>query len=168
MTLSPQAPLNGQVLNGRSPGGHLAFGDVPIEGYWNEALAMMRENNAETGILTDDEFMPMLDRYIKIQQNGLLRVFVALRDNRLIGYAVFFIVPHMHSQKVIQAIQDVIYVRPEFRGITAVRFMKYMDSELAAIPVTMIYRNVNVNNDYSRTLKRMGYELVESGWVRRI
>jgi GNAT superfamily N-acetyltransferase len=139
-----------------------------VENVWDEAMALARDNAKETGVLGIDEFDPDKERFQQLCETGALVVFTARQDGKLVGYFVVHLFRHLIFSKTIWAIQDSLYIDPGHRGLAAVRFLKWTDSALKDLGVDCILRQVTTQNDYSRTLERLGYALVERGYVRRI
>lgn len=136
-----------------------------IRAAWDEAIPLIRANHAETGALAAEEFSPDRARYEAAERAGLLAVYTARLASKLIGYAVFFVGPHLHYPKTSWAIQDVVYVAPAYRGRTAWRFLIWQDGELGRDGVRYVYRHVG-RVDYSKTLEALGYRPEETRYVR--
>lgn len=136
---------------------------------WQELLPLLAKNHAETGALQSGEFQPDGERFMAMDQAEVARLYTARnQDGELVGYAVFFVIKHMHYGSTQWALQDVLYFLPEYRGISSVRFLKWTDQELRSLGVDVICRHVSEKRDYSRTLKRLGYQPVETAYMRRL
>lgn len=147
----------------------LRFAQERLADIWDEALALAKLNHLETGALSHEDFQPNQTRYLALEKDRLLWTFTArTEDNRLVGYALFLVVPHLHYPSMTWAMQDVLYVHPEFRGVGAVRFMMRQDSALQAAGVHVVYRHVAARHDYSRTLTGIGYVPVETSFLKRL
>lgn len=129
----------------------------------------MRANFQETGFFRKEDFKPDRQRYFDLSALGILRHFTIRRAAILVGYAVFMLTPgHLHFPALRWAMQDVLYVAPEHRGIAAVKFIIWQDDALKDDRIDVVYRHVSAKHDYSRTLIRLGYEKVEEAYARRI
>ena len=92
-----------------------------LERHWEE-IALNKEKV---------KLNPDWDLYSKMNEMGLVRTFIARDNGKLIGYFVVTVHPHMHYKDTIYALNDVIYVDPEYRGSTvAVRLIKHVEKEL--------------------------------------
>lgn len=96
-------------------------------------------------------------------------VFFTARDDhgRIQGYAAFFLRPMLHSKKYRQAFQDALYIKKEARGFGH-KFLKWCDNELAAIGIDSVYHCVTPACDFSPILKRQGYEVTETIYMKRL
>lgn len=135
---------------------------------WSEMTPLIRANHAETGVLDEREFAPDFDRYQHLEASGIARLFTIRDGMKLVGYAVFLVVPHLHYPDLQWALQDVLFVLPEHRGPRAIRFIRWTDEELKADGAHIVYRHVSKGRDYSRTLERLGYTAAETSFIRRL
>lgn len=146
----------------------MKFAAEKIRDAWSESFALAILNNKETGCL-DAEFDPDYPRYCLLEDAGHLILLTARADDgELIAYATYFLNKHIHYPSTLWAIQDAMFVAPKYRGITAVKFIHWMDHFLAGLGLHHVVRQVTKNNDYSRTLGRMGYETLELNYMRRL
>lgn len=144
----------------------VAFAQESFAQVWDEAEALLFANHAETGMLDHAEFEPDKERYLQIEATGMFRVFTARDQGRLVGYSLFFVSTHLHYRTKKFASPDTLFVHPDYRGLPAVRFIRWADDRLKAEGVHYVYRHVSRKKDYSRTLERLGYEPVEVGYRR--
>lgn len=100
--------------------------------------------------------------------NPNVRLFTVRDSGVLIGYSVWFLCAERYSRNVVAAIEDAIYLDPEFRGRTiGYRFIQYCEDELGE-EADIVYHHVNVSRDWSRVLEQMGHELVDVTYARRL
>lgn len=106
------------------------------------------------------------DRYRANDESGLLRIYTARVDERLVGYVCFVVSTiARYSKSAPQALQDVIYVEPSARGAGIGReLIDYADYELRAEGVQVVYHHVKVAHPALRNLlESRGYDVHE--WV---
>lgn len=135
---------------------------------WDEAIDLMDANHKETGSFDQTKFNPSRENYEKIEDVGMLKLFTARDGETLVGYAIFLVSPHLHYSSMLFAQQDVMFMDKAHRGIGAYRFMNWIDEVLAEMGVEVVIRSVHVRNDYSRALMKIGYEKIETGFMRRL
>lgn len=135
---------------------------------WNETRALLDENHSETGALSDQDFDPDAERYLELDRLGIFRTFTARQADELVGYANFVLSFHLHYKNMKWAAQDAMYLKPACRGTSAVRFIRWTDSELKKDGVDVVYRHVTNHVDYSRTLERLGYGELERKYARAL
>lgn len=109
---------------------------------------------------------PDWDFYI---QAKTIRVFTARIDGVLIGYGVFFIGPNKHYRQSIQAVQDILFLHPDYRGgRTGMRFIRFCDEQLKADGAQVVYHHVKAAHDFGPLLKSIGYECVDVIYANRL
>jgi len=107
--------------------------------------------------------------YEILAEGGLLRIYTVRDDGMLVGYAVFTLNPNTRHQHILQAQQEVLYLRPDFRkGTMGLLLIKYADKALSEVGVQVILHNVNVSYDISALLKRVGYVPLEQTYIKRV
>jgi GNAT superfamily N-acetyltransferase len=112
---------------------------------------------------------PDFQVYDQCDKQGLVRFYTARSadDQKLVGYALFFVRTHPHFRGSIQAHQDLLFIHPEKRGF-GWAFLRWIDEELAKEGVQMIHQTVTTQCDYSPLLKRLGYTAAETIYTRRL
>lgn len=109
------------------------------------------------------------DVYEQAEEAGNLRCFSARADGALIGYVAYLVRHNPHYRGSLQAVQDVIFIAPERRGLFAgSRLIAYADLCLAAEGVQVVYHHAKAAFPMDSILKRNGYELVDTLWARRL
>lgn len=136
-----------------------------IADLWDEAHALMAANAAESGApgLT---FRPNRTQYVALEQLGVMRCYTARTEaGQLAGYAVFLLTYHPQYAEQL-AMQEVLYVAPEWRGIGAGRFLRWTDARLSEEHVGAVIRHTTAV-DYGRSLQRLGYEPFQVAYLKR-
>lgn len=133
-----------------------------------ELLPLLNAHYKEIAHHQDIPFDPNLAGYKALSDEGALRIFTARADDReLIGYSVYFLRNNLHYQSSLQAVQDILYVRPDSRGIGA-RLIKWCDTQLKRDGVQVVYQHVKAAHNFGPMLERFGYELVDLIYSRRL
>lgn len=143
------------------------FAQEKIADVLPELEPLLMRNFQETGAFDEADFSPDYDRYVVLEESGMAKLFTVRKFDALVGYSIFMVINHLHFKQMYWAMQDVLWIEPDLRGPCAVRFLRWTDEQLKELGVEVIYRHVNRNVDFSRTLIRMGYEDVERSFVRR-
>lgn len=117
--------------------------------------------NKESKVLDPDE-----DRYMMLEDNGMLRIFTARDGGKLVGYFVSMVMPHLHYSSTIYAMNDILYVDPEYRGTTlAYRMFKGAMQDLkenSNTDVMMIH--MKIKHPFKKLLTKLGFEQTEENW----
>lgn len=136
----------------------LAYGldDLAVE-HWKEVA------NDQKAI----PYAPDWDRYRAQEKLGAFKVAGVFAEHDLIGYNGFFIHEHMHYSTTKFAVNDVIYVDPEYRGVGG-KVIRWCETALAALGVKKVLYHTKPNvlvkegKTVGDLLEHMGYNHVES------
>lgn len=133
----------------------------------SEIMPLAESNRGETGLhhngLSVDDGL-----YLELERNGALRVYTVRIAGVLVGYSVMFVREHPHYKPNLQATQDALYVDAHHRGRLGVKLMRYVDEHLSHEGVGTVYRQSNVRRNIGSLLERMGYQPVETVYMRRL
>lgn len=138
---------------------------------FDEALPLFKEHYLEVGSYFDDiDFDLDIESYIKLDEAGVLRLYTARSvEGFLIGYCIHHVSNHLHFCKSLQAIQDSIFILPQYRGRgLGSSFINWIDDELKGEGVEAVYHFVNRKCEYSKSLKALGYHYLESVYLKRL
>lgn len=138
---------------------------------WAELQPLLAAHWREIAHYPDIPLDPDKDRYLQIEQAGIVRAFTARTASwRLVGYSVFFVVPSLHYRQSLQANQDVIYVEPAMRsGRVGLGLIQFGDACLRNEGVQLVHQHQkNAHPALGRLLAHLGYEAVETGWMKRL
>lgn len=141
----------------------------PIHALWTEIWPLLHDHWQEIGLWRDIPPDPDTQAYEAMETAGMLRVFTVRAEGWLIGYAAYVVRTHLHYRGSKQAVQDVIYLKPEHRrGRLGLRLIRHADAELAREGVQAVFHHVKVAHDFGPVLERIGYEQVEKVYTRRL
>lgn len=143
------------------------FQKESLEQCYEEALPLLQNHYHEIAHYQDIEFDPDIDKYKAIEGLGILHIFTARKEGRLVGYAVFIVQYNMHYKQSLQALQDVLFVDPMYRGFGK-RFIEYCDIELKKLGVQCTVHHTKAAHNFGPMLNRIGYELVDHIYVKRL
>lgn len=136
---------------------------------YGEMWPLFESHYKEIAHYQDIELSPDTIYYDQAQKIGILRVYTIREENKLVGYCVFSVGPNPHYSGSIQAKQDILFLSPELRGgMNGFRFIKWCDDQLENEGVQVVYHHVKKSHNFGPVLERMGYELVDLIYGRRL
>lgn len=136
---------------------------------FKEMIPLLEKHWEEIAHYKDIKLEPDFDLYFKMEDMGILRVFTAREDDGdLIGYCVFFVKHNMHYKSSLNALQDVLFIRPDKRGMFAPKFILWCDRQLKADGVQLVCQHLKAAHDFSPLLERLGYEFMDKIYVKRL
>lgn len=140
------------------------------EALYDEALPLLVLHWREIAHFQDIELDGDVSRYLALEDSGMLRVYTARMDGRLVGYACFFIAPHGHYKRSLQAVQDLIYVDPACRcSAIGLRLIDHCDDALREEGAQVVLQHVKLAHPkLGVILARRGYEPIETIFAKRL
>lgn len=109
---------------------------------------------------------PDYDRYYKLEELGMLRIYTVRDSGILIGYYISMIMPHMHYQTCITALNDILYVHPDYRGGTVAyrMFTGALKDLKDNTDTNVVIVHMKVKHPFKRLLTKLGFEQTEENW----
>ena len=136
---------------------------------WEEILPLLQLHWQEIARYHDIKLNPDVAMYNKLDEAGKFVIYTARDNGELVGYAAYFLNHNMHYRDSFQAVQDVLFLHPDYRnGFTGIRLIKYADQQLQELGVQLVMHHVKLKNDFGMILQRMGYQPIETIWGRRL
>lgn len=135
----------------------------------NDMKPLMYEHYHEIAKYQDIPLEPDWEAYKAMETLGILNVFTC-RDTEtkeLLGYGVYLVKKHLHYQSCLVAQQDILFITKEKRGQGG-RFILWCDEQLRANGVNMVVHHVKATHNFGPMLERLGYELMDLIYTRRI
>lgn len=134
--------------------------------FWEEAKDLY-QSHAEEINLFNAPLDIFYDLYEELEADGVYKLYTIRDEERLIGYAGFFLFFHPHHKTSLQAKQDILFITKEYRG-KGLPFLKHCDQELQELGVELVHHCVPASNDWGKILERIGYKKLESIYTRRL
>lgn len=131
-----------------------------------DLIPLIIKHHQEISRFKDLKLKPDFQKYVQYDNAGFLRIFTARDDGELIGYLLVYVRESLHFQTK-EAVQDALFITPKKRGF-GVNFLKWCEAQLRLEGIEFLYQHVNVHHDFSPILIRMGYEHLDSVYVKRL
>lgn len=107
------------------------------------------------------------DRYAIMTNLGKLIAFTGRDVNRLVAYAVFFIDQHMHYNSTRFAMNDVLFVHPQYRNRGNGReFINFCEKELTSLGVQVMTLHIKPQLDFGPLVQAEGFEIGDRVWLK--
>ena len=134
-----------------------------------EMIPLLYKHYKEIAHYQDIELDPDYEQYLKIQELGMIRVFTARDEinSSLIGYSVFFVRNNLHYKNSKQAVQDILFLHPERRGVGG-KLIDFADTMLTSEGVQVVYHHVKKEHNFGKLLERKRYELIDLIYGKRL
>lgn len=112
--------------------------------------------------------------YEAMDDAGVLRMFTARIDGKLVGYCSMIVRRHPHLMGSLQALEDVLYVAKEQRvGLFGINFIRLVDAALKEEGVQEVARCTQIPHEdstptHGRLLERLGYYEKSVSYAKRL
>lgn len=94
--------------------------DVPVIEFFEKGHESLKAHWEQVANNKDKiKLSPDVEKYILLQEAGVLRNIALLDGDKIVGYSVVFIQPHLHYKQDLFAAVDVMYVDEEHRNSKA-------------------------------------------------
>lgn len=103
------------------------------------------------------------DKYLAMDRAGGMHVVTARDRERLIGYIVCFVMPHLHYQSSgLTALADMYFVLCQYRkGGLGLRMFREMERGLRERGVIRVHMSCKRHQDHTQLFEGMGYALTD-------
>lgn len=148
----------------------LDYAAESIVDIWDEIQPLWVSHWEEIAMYKDVPLDPDKDGYVALQHSGKLKCFTLRLDGKLVGYFFAIVSAHLHYKSTLFAMEDIVYLKPELRGMGFGRsLLSFGEEELAKIGVKVIVHHAKVAHpQLSQVLATMGYEQMDGIWTKRI
>ena len=97
-----------------------------VEECFDDVEKLFQDHYEELSVTKQYKLNP--DYEVYIQNSGRIKVILCKDDDDIVGYIVFFIAPHLHYKDCLMAIEDIYYLKPEYRkGTVGIKMFKYAE-----------------------------------------
>ena len=108
------------------------------------------------------------DLFAKLYALGNLFIATARKNERMIGYFISYMFPHIRYKDKIFADNDTIFILPEYReGWTGYKFIKFACTELKKT-CDVITLRFKASNKTSIIAKRLGFSLADNTYILEV
>lgn len=137
----------------------LVYADCDPFAFVEEMQVLFPLHYEELCVTKDFPLAPDYAAYKRLADMGMLRCITVRADEEIIGYAIFFIQPHLHYMTCKTAFEDLYYIRPDYRkGRVGIRLFKYAEEVLKGIGVNRIIMHTKIHMDNSKLFEYLGYK----------
>ena len=145
----------------------LTFAKESFAATYHESLELFNQHYVEISANHDIELKGDTKRYLELEGAGALAVWTVREQGELIGYGWFFITKHLHYADSTQAVQDILFIRKDKRGMGR-KFIKYCDDQMRSMGCQIVHQHVKCAHDWSHVLVEQGYKQVEKIFSKRL
>ncbi len=111
-----------------------------------------------------------LEYYYNLENQERLLSFTVRNDGKLVGYCYFVFVALSHYKQIIIAVNDTLYVMPEYRkGMVGYKFIKFAENHLVSLNIQEIMWRTKIGDkNFGKLLERLGYFPEEISYTKMV
>lgn len=131
---------------------------------------IINRNWAETGGYGGLDLAPDWDSYLNLEVRGMFRCYVVTGpDWAIVGYAFYTVMYHPQSQYTSFAMQEACFVDEQYRkdGV-GIQLVKFIEHDLRDGNIELMTQSARPGTPFNKVLERMGYELAENTYLKRL
>ena len=131
---------------------------------------LFKEHYKEVAVYQDKIDLSVdCERYRQLEDLGVLHTVIAREDNKIIGYFVSFVQPHIHYKEDVYAANDILYIAPEHRGTGIAKDMfEFAEDKLKKMGVSVIVLHMKTHIPFEGLAASLGYDKVEYNYSKCI
>jgi GNAT superfamily N-acetyltransferase len=149
----------------------ITYATEKIDQWYDDIQPLLKQLYKEVAVNQDIELDPDWGFYRRACSSGLLSVYTARVDRKLVGYVFYFVLKkHHHYSQTSWAVTDIIDVAPEYRrhGI-ANGLLAFAETDLKKRGVVVIQTNAKTEHpELAMLLESRGYRHTEDGYSKRM
>ena len=106
-------------------------------------------------------------KYETLDKTGILLVITARDSGKLVGYYLWFLMPHLHySNAGPMGLTDMYFVLPEYRQGTGARLFIASEHELRKRGIVKAITSCKVHEDHTIFLEHLGWTFSDKTFVK--
>lgn len=141
----------------------IEYSEETVDECLMEIIPLLREHWEEIAWYKDKiKLNPDYGVYYQMEANGILHIVTARDDGKLIGYYISLVTPNPHYKDHFFAVNDILFVLPEYRGgTTAYRMFKYAFDKLTERGASVITIHMKTDAMFDGLCEKLGMERQE-------
>lgn len=150
----------------------VVFAVEKFDDCYQEATALLKAHWHEIAMFKDLQILdPDLEKYRAGDRLGQI-VVITVRDAdsmELVGYHVSILSKMLHYKTVVSSLDDVHYLRPDYRqGTIAVRMIKFAEDEARKRGAHLSIARAKAKSQHGALYTRLGYQLSDEVFLKRL
>lgn len=140
----------------------IEYREEKLGDFLEEIKPLLPEHYDELSVSKMFPLAPNYDLYLELQKTGNLVCVTARDSGNLVGYILFIVQPHLHYTTCNTAIDDIYFVKKEYRtGRTGLRLFQKSEEVLKQHNVNRIILSCKIHLDHSKLFEYLGYKNIE-------
>lgn len=138
-----------------------------VEECFDDVQELLQNHYEELSVTKQYKLNP--DYEVYKQNSGRIKIVICEDDGVTVGYIVFFVSPHLHYKDCLMAVEDIYYLKPEYRkGSTGIKMFRFAEIYLKSVGVNMVKYSTKTHLDNSKIFEYLDYKFIEKVFIKAI
>lgn len=135
-----------------------------------EIKPILEDHYYEVAMYQDKiDLNPDYEKYTKLEELGMLHLVCARDGDKLIGYFISVISPNMHYSDHLYAVNDILFLKSEYRNaLVGQKMFQKAEELLKGEGVSVIAIHMKTALPFDSLCKGMGYDYAERNYTKYI
>jgi len=112
------------------------------------------------------ELDPDWSQYVSLEKADVLFLSTVRVDNKMVGYFIALVMPHLHNKNVITAFTDVLFLHKKHRKSGIGRnFLKFIIEAIKTMGAKLFYIACKITHDLGPLFESMGFTEIERNYM---
>jgi hypothetical protein len=127
-----------------------------------ELKGLIASHDDELGVNKEFPLDPAWGAYEAQLNAGFLKFITCKEDGVLIGYIIFFVMPHIHYKSMLTAFEDIYFLKKEYRkGRIGIKMFQFAEKVLKGMGVHRLICGTKIHSDNSSLFKYLGFKMTD-------
>lgn len=142
----------------------------PIKDTLQELIPLLSEHHDEVEDYKEKiAFNPDYMRYLEMEKSGLIHSVIVRDEGKIIGYCISFLMTHLHHSDHVYAMNDIVYLMPEYRRSEIGRAMfTFVEDDLKHMGVSVFIIHMKTKQPFEGLMQSLGFDRVEINYSKYI
>lgn len=146
----------------------IGYFEERVEDIWPDMQEHLIAHWQEVSSLPDHPLDVDYEKFLALQNEGMVVCFAARDEGRLVGYVVDFIQFHPHYKSVKMAVTDIFYIAPDYRSKCARGLFRYVEKIEKEMGVKVRVTRAKSANNAGAFLQLLKYKEAEISYSKRL
>lgn len=135
-----------------------------------EMKPLLQEHYEQVAMYKDKiPLEPDYDKYLDLCDSGILHIVTARDEDKLIGYYISMMVPHIHYSSHKFAVNDILYIDEEYRKtLVGLEMFKFAEKCLKEEGVSVMTIHMKTSLPFDSLCEGLGYDYAERNYTKYI
>ena len=134
-----------------------------------EIQPLLDEHHKEVAMYQDKIDLAVdWEKYAAMADIDTIRIYTWREEDELVGYNVFFLSPHPHYVDHEFAVNDILYVHPDHRGVNVATFLNHCEEQLVSEGASVVTYHMKEQKPFHELMQWLEYDHAEHVYTKYV